>query len=335
MSVTIAHMGVLLLLQQCGFLDSVETVCDFGAMEIDAREPVNNPVFEALFRSRRKEMPPEFYDGESRRLYAIAGDFYRRLGWRYTSYDIDGRFGSTFLDLNVDQIPPEDREKSSLTMNLGTSEHIFNQHNFFLQFHNVTRVSGLMIHSIPFHRHGDHGLYSYTPAFFFSLAHYNGYEVLGSWQSGKPEHNVYRSWSASPEGRRVLLITVMRRIRPGDFAVPLQVNEPMWPSREAEGRYGVFSRQSLDALRPAAGLPDEFYVDVPTATVHEGPAPARPVPQMPPANSHRLTSFVQALLHDPRRTVAWQIRKLPSRFVRKRRLGADSVGSDREHVLRR
>jgi hypothetical protein len=44
-------------------------------------------------------------------------------------------------------------------------------------------------------------------------------------------------------------------------------------SAEAEKRYGSFTPRSLDTFRPQGDLPEEFYVDVPTATVHEGPIP--------------------------------------------------------------
>jgi hypothetical protein len=309
MSVTVGPMGVLVLLARHGLLDSVDSACDFGAMEVDARDPAKNALFEELFRSRNRPFPPEFRDVASGRIYAIAGDFYRALGWGYRSYDIDQRFGSTYIDLNVDQVPASEHETYSLTMNIGTSEHVFNQHNFFLQFHNVTRVGGLMVHAVPLHNHGNHGLYVYTPTFFFSLAQYNGYEVLGAWQSGRPHSTVYPPALDAPEGRRVLLITVMRRLRPDAFAFPLQINEPMWPSGDAEARYGAFSRRPLEALRPRSGLPDRFYVELPSVTFHEGSLPRG---FGKPGGFARAAGFARALVGDPRATLQRKLRSFRS-----------------------
>jgi hypothetical protein len=309
MSVTVGPMGVLVLLERHGLLNSVDSACDFGAMEVDARDPANNGLFEELFRARGLPFPAEFHDDASGRVYAIAGDFYRALGWSYRSYDIDGRFGSTYIDLNVDQVPTSEHEKYALTMNIGTSEHVFNQHNFFRQFHDVTRVGGLMVHAVPLHNHGNHGLYVYTPTFFFSLAQYNGYEVLGAWQSGRPHSTVYPPALDAPEGRRVLLITVMRRLRPDAFAFPLQINEPMWPSGDAEARYGAFSRRPLEALRPRSGLPDRFYVELPSVTFHEGSLPRG---FGKPGGFARAAGFARALVGDPRATLQRKLRSFRS-----------------------
>lgn len=273
MSLTMVPMGVLLLLQERGLLSDVDGACDFGSMEFDSRSAEINPLFEALFRVRGRDVPPEFYDAETGRLYGAAGDFFRALGWSYVSYDIDGRFGSTVVDLNVDPIPESEREKYALTMNIGTSEHVFNQHNFFVQFHDATRVGGLMLHVVPFFNYHNHGLYSYSPAFFFSLAQYNGYEVLGSWQCHKPHYEAYRASSVKPVGNRVPLISLLRRTRPGEFVFPLQVNEPMLLSPQAEARYGAFTPKHIDAFGASGALPQEFYLDIPTATTHDGPIP--------------------------------------------------------------
>lgn len=272
MSVTSVPIGVLLLLQQHGLLAGHQSACDFGSMEFDAREPANNRMYESLFERLGGAIPAELYDTATGRIYGPAADFWRALGWDYRSYDIDGRWGSTAIDLNTEQIPDADRGTSTLTMNLGTAEHVFNQSNFFTQCHDVTRVGGLMMHIVPFDSLHNHGLYAYERSFFYSLAQYNHYDLLGMWQCGKPQLNVYRSAHAKPDGRRIVLIAVLRRTEPAAFAMPLQVNEPMVLSPEAEGRYGAFVPRALDDFRAVGGLPDEFHVDVPTATLREGPS---------------------------------------------------------------
>lgn len=273
MSVTTMPVGVFRLMQERGLMPEPAEAADFGSMEFDSREPRTNPPFEAMFRAAGVEMPPSFYADDGR-LYGTAGDFWRALGWGYRSYDIDGRFGSTVTDLNVDAIPEADRATSSLTMNGGTSEHVFNQYNFFRQFHDVTKVGGLMFHVVPFHLLNNHGLYSYGPGFFHSLATYNDYEILGLWQCGKPHFNAYRPGDAKPEGRRVVLMALMRRRGDGEFAFPLQVNEPMVISRAAEERYGAFTTRGLEEFSTSGVLPEEFYLELETGNVLDGPLPA-------------------------------------------------------------
>jgi hypothetical protein len=147
----------------------------------------------------------------------------------------------------------------------------------------------------------------YTPTFFFSLAQYNGYEVLGSWQSGRPHSTVYPSALDDPEGRRVLLITVLRRVRSDDFAFPLQINEPMWPSADAEARYGTFSTQPLEAFRPRSGLPERFYVELPDVTFREGNVPRG---FGKPKGVVRAAGFARALVRDPGAALQRKLRAL-------------------------
>jgi hypothetical protein len=273
MSLTTVPMGVLLLLQERGLLSEVDSACDFGSMEFDSRTREQNRPFEALFERQRRTIPDNFYDHETGRLYGIAKAFYEALGWSYVSFDIDGRWGSVAIDLNVDRIPDAHRKRYALTNNIGTSEHVFNQYNFFLQAHDVTRVGGLMFHVVPFNNYQNHGLYQYCPTFFLSLARYNKYEMLGLWQCGKPRLETYRPGLAKPEGSRTALVCVMRRTADDDFRFPLQVNEPMLINAGAEARYGTFERLPLEAFRGTTTLPDEFHLRTAEASVHEGPAP--------------------------------------------------------------
>ena len=289
MSLTIPPLAVLLLLKEHGLLEEVGAVCDFGSQEFDARESANNKPYETFFAAHDIPVPSEFYDLETGRLYGTSGDLFRALGKDYRSFDIDGRWGSRVLDLNMDEIPQEDRGRYSLTMNIGTSEHVFNQHNFFLQSHNVTAEGGLMFHLVPCNNYMNHGLYCYSPTFFISMAEYNQYELLGLWHWGKlkkkkpkgkkpkgdkpkgekPKVLEFRSGHEKTLGGRAVLIAVMRKTRADDFVMPLQVNEPMILSAEAEERYGTFRPQQLVNFNTTGVLPSNFYLDIETGRVHE------------------------------------------------------------------
>ncbi len=270
MSLSQVPMGVVLLLQDRGLLDGTRAVCDFGSQEFDSRNPSTNGAFESLFARRGVAVPEAFYDGETHRMYGTSRDYFGALGLDYASFDIDGRWGSLALDLNVEHVPASSRGRYDLTMNLGTSEHVFNQDNFFRQAHDVTAVGGLMVHVVPFHNYQNHGFYSYSPCFFFSLARYNQYEPLALFQCGKPGLHVYRSSHRPPQGQRAVLISVQRRLSDAPFVPPLQVNEPMVLSDSAEQRYGTFAPERIELFKTNGVLPEEFFVDIETGDVHDG-----------------------------------------------------------------
>jgi hypothetical protein len=62
-------------------------------------------------------------------------------------------------------------------INNGTSEHVFDQANFYEIMHNHTRPGGLMIHWTPGIGWVDHGMFSAQPGYFFDLARANNYEI--------------------------------------------------------------------------------------------------------------------------------------------------------------
>ncbi len=62
-------------------------------------------------------------------------------------------------------------------INNGTSEHVFDQANFYEMMHNHTRPGGLMIHWTPGIGWVDHGMFSAQPGYFFDLARANNYDI--------------------------------------------------------------------------------------------------------------------------------------------------------------
>lgn len=104
-----------------------------------------------------------------------AADLWRWLNFDYRSVDLDGSPGAIPLDLNVDPCPPDMLGKAALVMNCGTTEHICNQFNAFKVIHDLTAVSGIMIHALPSQGYLNHGLVNYSPKFFWHLSAANGY----------------------------------------------------------------------------------------------------------------------------------------------------------------
>jgi hypothetical protein len=95
-----------------------------------------------------------------------ARDFWQWLGFDYAAIDIDGSPGSIPLDLNYDSLPPEAVGKYHLVTNFGTTEHVANQLNAFKIIHELTVVTGLMIHHLPIQGMLNHGLVNYNVKFF-------------------------------------------------------------------------------------------------------------------------------------------------------------------------
>lgn len=92
----------------------------------------------------------------------------------YVAVDLDPGPRKYCLDLNR---PMSLGRRFDRVINNGTSEHLFDQANFFRVIHRHTKVGGLMIHWTPCLGWIDHGFYNVQPSFFFDLAYANAYAV--------------------------------------------------------------------------------------------------------------------------------------------------------------
>lgn len=254
-------IGLFHLLRDRGVFGKTETVADFGSQEYDSKLDTYDEAYRSFVRAAGGTLP-ETTDPETGRLKGPAASLYRALGWEYASFDIDGRFGACVADFNCDEIPASHHGKYSITMNLGTSEHVFNQFQFFKLQHLATKVGGIMIHTLPLNDYVNHGLYSYSPTFFHSLAKYNRYELLGMWKTGKENLHQFLPAVEPFEERRMFVFCVLRKTVDQPFKIPLQVNEPMVLSSEAEARYTAHVPLDLGELSKSQSLPREFWFDV-------------------------------------------------------------------------
>lgn len=103
-------------------------------------------------------------------------DLYTLMGLEYNSIDTDGKFDALPIDLNFDDVPEPHRNKYDFVTNFGTSEHVANQLNCFKVVHDLTKLGGYMFHEVPFTGCVNHGLFTYTPKFFWMLCKSNFYE---------------------------------------------------------------------------------------------------------------------------------------------------------------
>lgn len=103
------------------------------------------------------------------RPYSI---YYKAIGKEYTSIDLNGLDGALKLDL-CDNINLPSRD---VVFNIGTSEHVIDQKQVFLNIHNLSHHR--MIHWVPFEsKHKNHGMYGYNEEFFVKLANLNKYKI--------------------------------------------------------------------------------------------------------------------------------------------------------------
>ena len=250
----IATISVLKMLAIEGRLPEIKQVVDLGAQDIHFSESdKDSHPFRAIIRELCLVLDgPDLSNEEvdSLAARAPARDLFERLNIRYKSLDSNAWYGDPF-DFNFDKVLEEDREAYCLTMNAGTTEHLFDQENAFRIAHDLTRVGGLMIHGVPFIGNIDHGFFNYNPNLFSQLASQNSYELVGMWVSGRGQellewnehsakHFSYLGYISSPSnGGGLSLTCVMRKIHTGDFCIPFQKGYERMVESEIVKRYQV------------------------------------------------------------------------------------------------
>jgi hypothetical protein len=185
------HLGIPLNIQQLGLVGSGKTksMLELGEQNWFGDVDPNwiNKVIDdsamleskkAALRAELKQMlalPWRSPEG-SHALFAFAKIFYKVVFEhdRYMAVDLHGTPAAYKYDLN-EPLPIIDR--FDLVTNLGTTEHVFNQFQAFKSIHEMTKPSGIMIHSLPNQGCFDHGFYNYHPTFFYDLCEANKYEL--------------------------------------------------------------------------------------------------------------------------------------------------------------
>lgn len=109
----------------------------------------------------------------------FADPLFRALGARdLASLDVSGYEGSTILwDLNV-PVPDELHERFDVVFDGGSLEHVFHAPTALASYMRMTRVGGHLILTVPGNNLFGHGLYQFSPDFFYaSLCADNGFVV--------------------------------------------------------------------------------------------------------------------------------------------------------------
>ena len=153
-----------------------DSCMEFG----NQRFMLSNKESYQLLKMLKREDYFNFFGDANENLYDKTRKFYEFLGIKcYKSIDLNGFDDALKFDLNEDILNHYNyKETYNLIINNGTSEHVFDQKNVFLNSHNLCREGGYMIHMLPFFSWVNHGFYNFNPILFFDLAIANNYQVI-------------------------------------------------------------------------------------------------------------------------------------------------------------
>jgi len=186
--------------------------------------------------------------------YSSVKAFYLGNGFtKYVPLDVNNAADVVLTDLNY---PVEGLGQFDLVTNNGTSEHLWNQHQVFLNAHNLCKVGGVMLHVLPFTPYYNHGFFNYNPCLFRDLATANDYEILvarlghrdgkrvdlGPW--GYRWHRNQELEDAIKKLTPVMCVFALKKTRE-DFRMPMQGKyAPDVKDESLKERYGIDSRQA-------------------------------------------------------------------------------------------
>jgi len=244
-----SDLQLLISLRQQGYLSKVGKIIEVGAQQLNnsfLTAALELQMLGKLYDRTESYTPPAplptvMLDGGYEHQpdnAPYARPFWEWLGYRYTAIDIDESPDVISLDLNYDEVPPKAKKQYDLVTNYGTTEHVANQLQAFKIIHDLTAVSGVMIHSMPAQGNFNHGLINYNPKFIWLLARSNHYRVLFANFTPNPQHyalpeNIQEYISGFDAGHAekikdykscdVQMLLAVQKVRDMEFIPPLDV----------------------------------------------------------------------------------------------------------------
>lgn len=195
MGSTAKTLMTLMRLTEVGALPAGGAICDIGATQLFANGDTSGPRGFLDYYAERCDRAVRAADVPETDLVAIAGGGYlgellELAGFTYTALDIFHGKNTILFDLNVHAPGRNLVGRFDLVMNLGTTEHVFNQLRAFETIHALAKVGGGIYHDLPMAGYFNHALFRYDPMFFRLVADSNAYEVV--------EQSVSGPWGAAP-----------------------------------------------------------------------------------------------------------------------------------------
>jgi hypothetical protein len=210
-----------------GYLKRGDAILDIGASELFCADDPD-----VLNRFLRFFDAPLYDEKELAFMAdrAFAADLFRRAGFRYTAIDYAKFPGVVRLDLNFRGLPWRHRGRYQFVANTGTSEHILNQFNVFKVIHDAAAPNAIMYHSVPGWGDYEHGIFEYSPKFFWQLAAANDYKILKFWGHAKgkvaPLKEIFAkqiAFDRLPECNRAIIKILMQKQHRAGFKA---LNDP-------------------------------------------------------------------------------------------------------------
>jgi len=250
-----------------------ERIVELGDQALNADMP-HDAIISFIRKFRPDFDQAEIAGGLPSNTFGVvyACELWRRCGLEYLSYDVTEAPYSKVFDLNFHAVPDEDRQTATIVTNIGTTEHIANQLNAFRTVHDLLKVGGVAIHSVPFTGMLNHGLINYHPKFFVSLIVNNRYRLRAVRLDGPTPHSEYglgntvysgdfvkteralpgsEPWSTTPLYTGMIDL-VIERVFPNEFVPPVDF---------AMGYFDDMPMDDLSLLIGAEKLPHSAWAD--------------------------------------------------------------------------
>tara|TARA_B100000965_G_scaffold308006_1_gene267018 strand:+ start:1540 stop:2430 length:891 start_codon:yes stop_codon:yes gene_type:complete len=248
MGYSVETMSLFQFMHHLDLFSGIKSVVDLGSQELhfSEQDTTSHPYREIIRRTLKLMGGPEVNDTDLAHLAnrASVGEFFKLTGVDYTPLDADAWYGEPF-DFNLDTVREKDKGAYCLTMNAGTTEHLMDQNNAFRIVHELTRPGGYIVHALPFLGSINHGFFNYNPNFFWDLARFNSYEMLGIWVSPSAgaclipwNDEVGRHLKVPTErGSGISIWCLLRKEHDLDYCVPFQKGYEAAQAEENLARY--------------------------------------------------------------------------------------------------
>jgi hypothetical protein len=231
MGSTIKTMMRIMTLTNTGDLRPESAICDLGATQIfgdGAEEGVRSFLDFYSKRTPKAKAPATVPDETVQKIAkgGFLGELLELAGFEYLALDIFTAPRTILFDLNAHAPGPKLLRHFDMVMNLGTTEHVFNQFRAFQTIHDLTKPGGMIYHDLPMAGYLDHAFFRYDPLFFRTVLPANNYDVLvqeismGAMRS--VPHDVQKMGYTLPEVQDMGIEVIMRRNGDGPFKVPLE-----------------------------------------------------------------------------------------------------------------
>tara|TARA_B100000767_G_scaffold128272_1_gene122108 strand:+ start:633 stop:1550 length:918 start_codon:yes stop_codon:yes gene_type:complete len=178
MGLGLASIQNTLELYSLGYLKNCKNILELGAQELHVK---NADLKELYENAGLKSDVVDTYPNNSwpERPRVSAKFFYESLGIKdYTSFDINGAYGSIVHDLNKPYEDKSNFNKFDIVTDRCCSAHVFNNAECFKTMHNLTKPGGYIIVDQQLINRGNHAYFFLTETVLEGIAAANGYKVI-------------------------------------------------------------------------------------------------------------------------------------------------------------